>query len=354
MLLYLHPTRHEALTAGATTLTRWSLATDPATILAQSSLAPESVFHRYYAPSSQPLTYGGIVVAPDGMLFVRERFNPHHYHYPDPSVLEWCHWEDFTPTRASPISSSIPELRSLANSSDGHWLVVEDEQRIFLLDWQTGKVLSHHTMGWSSVSGLTFDPTSTYLAGVYTEYTTGCLRIFRLVAAEHFIPRPALEDWRTHELVPQDWVSGRLALTVMHEHLDRTGIAWATGTDLADTVGTAAFSPNSQLVIFSLTSPYSPCGVELVAYEVASGQRRWYARNEAETSGPFVLTPDGRTLLVPVQGSDLLVYRLEDGALLQRLPTGLNEPVQALAYDHDGKTLWLATEEALVPYRPPG
>ena len=47
----------------------------------------------------------------------------------------------------------------------------------------------------------------------------------------------------------------------------------------------------------------------------------------------------------------MLVYHAEDGALIQRLPTGFNEPVQALAFDHDGKTLWLATEDQLVQYQ---
>jgi hypothetical protein len=28
------------------------------------------------------------------------------------------------------------------------------------------------------------------------------------------------------------------------------------------------------------------------------------------------------------------------------------EPIQALAFDHDGRTLWLATEEMLVAYQP--
>jgi hypothetical protein len=56
-------------------------------------------------------------------------------------------------------------------------------------------------------------------------------------------------------------------------------------------------------------------------------------------------------LLLPEQGDSLLVYRVEDGKLMQRLPTGLSEPVQALAYDHDGKSLWLATEDDLTHYQ---
>jgi hypothetical protein len=55
-----------------------------------------------------------------------------------------------------------------------------------------------------------------------------------------------------------------------------------------------------------------------------------------------------------MQDGSILVYSAEDGALMQRLATGLGEPVQALAFDHDGKTLWLATEEKLVQFQSQG
>lgn len=143
-----------------------------------------------------------------------------------------------------------------------------------------------------------------------------------------------------------------MALSVVHWELDRTGIAWHH-RDLADTACQTAFSPDSQVVIFNLmNSGYSGCGLELVAYEVVSGQRLWCARHEAENTGPFLLSPDGTTLLIPVQGGDLLVYRLADGTLVQRLPTDLGESVQALAFDHDGTTLWLATEETVAQFQP--
>ncbi|WP_201362020.1 hypothetical protein [Dictyobacter formicarum] len=51
-----------------------------------------------------------------------------------------------------------------------------------------------------------------------------------------------------------------------------------------------------------------------------------------------------------MQGNKLFLYRVEDGVLIQRLPSELDEPVQALAFDHDGRTLWLATEGALVQH----
>jgi hypothetical protein len=166
MLLYLHPIRNEALTATETLLTRWSLETNPAAPLARCSIAPESVFHLRYAPSGQLLTFGGITGAPDGTLFARERFNPQQYQYPAPCVLEWRTFEDLTPARTSPVPHTLPIVMSLASAPNGRCLVLEDEERIFLLDWHTGQVLSHHASGVYQKSGLTFDETSTFVAGV--------------------------------------------------------------------------------------------------------------------------------------------------------------------------------------------
>ncbi|GHO84396.1 hypothetical protein KSZ_24020 [Dictyobacter formicarum] len=68
-------------------------------------------------------------------------------------------------------------------------------------------------------------------------------------------------------------MSGNIALTLVHEDLDRTHIAWAK-RDLADTECLTVFSPDSRIVVFALRSSYSECGMELVAYEVVSGRRR--------------------------------------------------------------------------------
>ncbi|HLG61135.1 MAG TPA: hypothetical protein VKY19_04325 [Ktedonosporobacter sp.] len=62
MFLYLHPTRHEALTASETALTRWSLATTPATVLAQVSTAPGVVFTHLYDPGGRLLSSGGVAL----------------------------------------------------------------------------------------------------------------------------------------------------------------------------------------------------------------------------------------------------------------------------------------------------
>jgi WD40 repeat protein len=120
---------------------------------------------------------------------------------------------------------------------------------------------------------------------------------------------------------------------------------------MEDIRGTTAFTPDSRLVIFSY---HIWQGFELLAYEVVSGERLWLTSSDIEKIGPFIFSPDGSVLLVPAQSGDLLVYNAEDGALMQRLATGLGEPVQALAFDHDGKTLWLATEEKLVQFQSQG
>src|SRR5260370_34847488 len=74
MLLHLHPTRREALTAGESTLTRWSLATNPAAKLVQISTAPCPLFDIVYLQDGRKATYGGVTGAPDGDLFALKLF----------------------------------------------------------------------------------------------------------------------------------------------------------------------------------------------------------------------------------------------------------------------------------------
>src|SRR5260221_14397999 len=73
MFLHLHPTRREALTASKTILTRWSLATNPATILTHVSVAPGALFHVMYDAGGRMLTYGGITRTPDGGGFALQQ-----------------------------------------------------------------------------------------------------------------------------------------------------------------------------------------------------------------------------------------------------------------------------------------
>lgn len=361
MQLHLHPTRREALTASYKAIMRWSLETNPATILAQVSNFPESVLPLEYAPVYQkyapvyPESRGSITTSPDGRLFAHEDLSPDVFWSEGPRVIEWRNWDDFSLVRKAVVPNTGVEISSLASSPDGRWLVIAPwNDRIFLLDWQTGEIMSRHFINGYVTTGLTFDPTSTFVAGFACHDNWGHCMLWRLDPAERFVSRPALEEWPTFELVPQDEVSGSMALSVVHWALDRTSLEWPS-RDLADTVCQAAFSPDSRVVVFN---PMNPCrrgiGLELVAYEVVSGKRLWCARRDEVNQGPFIFAPDGSALLVPMQGGEVLVYRIEDGSLMQQLPTHLNEPVQALAFDHDGRTLWLATEEALVQYQPQG
>ncbi len=355
MQIHLHPTRHEALTASDTALTRWSLATNPATILAQMSFALGSLFTLIYGPGGRAQFYGGVTSSADGLLFALQQPHSRANWSEDGLVLEWRHWEDLLVARTCPLPQMQGEIMGLASSPDGRWLVLAPgaPERLFLLDWQTGEVMSHHDTGGSQTTGLTFDPTSTFVAGFACHDNWGHCMLWRLDPAERALVRPQGEE-RWAQAAPPDEISGSVALNVVHWELDRTGIEWRY-RDLAHTACQTAFSPDSRLVVFNpMNTGYSGFGLELVAYEVVSGKRLWWARREEENVGPFVVAPDGRALLVPVQGGDLLVYRLEDGTLVQRLSPGLSKPIQALAFDHNGKTLWLATEETLVQHPLPG
>jgi WD40 repeat protein len=350
MLLYLHPTRHEALTASETAITRWSLDTNPAIILARFSTAPRSVFHFMYSQSGQRLIYGGVTGSPDGLLFAHEQLKEDERWGTNPCVVEWRSFNDLLPVRASTVPHTAHKIGSLASAPDGRWLVLESAGRLFLLNWQTGEVLSRHDTGVSYTNGLTFDATSTFVAGVFWD-EGGFLQLWQLDPAERFVSRPAVQDWQTHERAPQDYVSGSMALTLVYEDSDRAGIEWPDRY-LADAPGWVKFSPDSRIVLFSLNSSIRGGGCALVAFEVPSGKLLWSVRHAVESSGEGIFSPDGRMLLLPERDGDLRLYRSEDGLLEQHLPIGLSEPVQALAFDHDGKTLWLATEDQLVQYQP--
>ncbi len=349
MFLQIHPTSGEALTANETTLTRWSLATNPATILAQVSTAPGTLFDVMIDPGGRLLTYGGIAHTPDGEVFALQQPWMRQRCSKDPYVIEWRRWHDLLPERTVAVPQTSYTITSMDSSPDARWLVIDHGDDLFLLDWHTGEVISRHFSNGVATSGLAFDPTSTFVAGLSFADGDGLLKLWRLDPVEQFAPRPEREEWPSHKRVPQDEVHGSVALTLTHENLDRATIAW--DRDLAHTACVTAFSPDSRIVVFSLNSSNSQCGLELVAYEVLSGRRLWCARSEQEGSGACAFTPNGDFLLVPVQENELLLYSAQDGTLLQRLQSGGDEPVQALAFDHDGTTLWLAGEKALWQYQ---
>lgn len=345
MFIYLHSARDEALTISKTTITRWSLTTNPATQLARIFIPPESVCKLMIDPGGRVQTYGGIAVAPDSLLFAVEQLYPPEENGKDSCVIELRSWENFSVARNITVPRICDWLYSIDSSPDGRWLVIGagNPEEIFLLDWQTGKVVSHHAVGGYSITGLTFDPTSTFIAGIACDDAWGHLVIWRI---------DPLTSNQISMTQLADNVRDNYVLRVVHWKLDRAGINWPD-RDLADTMGTTVFSPDGCTVVFSLNSSYSECGIELVSYDVVSGQRLWCARSEVEGTGRCIFTPDGKALLVPLQDGTLLKYRAEDGTLLDCLLSDLDKPVQALAFDHDGKTLWLATKEALVQYNNP-
>ena len=191
MILHLHPTRREALTAGESTLTRWSLATNPAAKLVQISTAPCPLFDIMSLQDGCKATYGGVTGAPDGDLFALRHWNPQRPQRTDPCVIELRHWKDLPLAKTLTVPQAFGPLDSIGSSPDGRWLVMSTgtPERIFLLDQQTGEVMSHHTTGGYLTTGLTFDPTSTFVAGVACHDAWGHLMLWRLDPAERFVSR---------------------------------------------------------------------------------------------------------------------------------------------------------------------
>lgn len=369
MQLFLHPKRHEALTASETALTRWELSKTPASRLAQYTTAPKSVFRGSYVSASPQSLYRGITSSPDGDCFVHTHLTPTTSDHFDFSCdLLWRSWDDLALVRTRLQPPTFGELNSLACSPDGRWLVMEctertahpsgagGVERLFLLDGHTGEVISRHDIHAFCASSLAFDPTSTFVGAHLCGYDDDPFpTLWRLTPAAQFMPRPAPDDFYKWEGYSQDTVSGSMALTLLGAELEQKDIEnqvrlqdWSD-VDIPTGEGVVTFSPQGRQVLFSLNGSLGGGECILIAYAVPSGRALWRTHQPVESSGQAIFHPDGRTILLPEQGGGLLVYRAEDGALLQRLPTHLGEPVQALAFDHAGK-LWLATEEQLIQY----
>jgi WD40 repeat protein len=388
MQVYLHPTRQQALTLRdnlpTAPLTLWSLATNPATKLTQRSVPMAGAYSR-----NGVLCFGGAITgAADGSFFaLAHQSSTQSYSYWS-DQLELCHWHDLSVTHTL-TASREEEIQGLASSPDGRWLVTgsiwASQLRLVLRDRLSGEVMCAHSVSGDNIVGLTFDATSTFVAGIVTTNDDeGRLVLWQLVPVEPFVPGLDVrsireEEWFSLPFHPQDYVPGMMALIPLDWDLDVTEIVhnyyrgfnsdfrpldWGldlTGIALPFIAGLAVFSSDSRTVIFSLT--LSPEDSLLLAYEVSSGRRLWVTHNEGCGLSPFVLTPNGKALICSNAESyedvrnkrscDLLVYRMDDGTLAQRLPSGLSESVEALLFDHDGATLWLATQEALVQYQSP-
>lgn len=344
MQLYLHPTRPEALTLNdeTTMLIRWSLVTNPAKQLTQCSTLPGEA---WILPIGQKIFHGGITDAPAGELFAHA-----HRASADTSridLLELRSWQDLSVAQTLTIPG-VETITSLASSPDGRWLVVGTEipERLFLLDQLSGQVMSDHFVGGYLTTGLTFDCTSTFVAGITTYDSGGRLMLWRIEPVERFVPRSE-EGHILRDSLPLDRINGHTTLAVVHWDLYN---ADCFPVNFGETVGTAAFSPDSRVVVFSFT--YDGITSPLVAYEVVSGERLWRVDRRGNSLERFVITPDGKAINFSNRSSDLFVCSMDDGRVMQQLPSGVDEPIKAMAFDHDGKTLWLATRNTLVQCQP--
>jgi WD40 repeat protein len=315
------------------------------------STAPYSLLDITILQDGRFAISGGVTSAPDGQVFALKYTNPQKQKYTDPCMIELRSWEDLSLVKTITIPQAFGPFWSIASSPDGRWLVVAtgNPERLFLFDRHTGKVMSHHALWGCVTSGLTFDPTSTFVAGYNGHGNWGHLMLWRLTAAESWFPR--MEERPHDQAQKPDEILGSHALNLEHWELDRTGIAWPK-YDLADTIGTTVFSPDSHLVVFRLISSYNTPCIDFVAYEVPSGKQRWCIQREStDGSGEyFTFTPDGQHVLICGQDNNLSMYRASDGMLQYYFPSGLHEPIRALAFDHDSTTLWLASGETLVAY----
>ncbi|WP_338256591.1 hypothetical protein [Dictyobacter halimunensis] len=132
MLLYLHPTRREAITASGTALTRWLLITNPATMLAQVSTAPAIFFEHMYDQGARIHTYGGITRTPDGKLFALQQLWPSDSYPQNPCVIEWRRWDDLLPARTAIVPNTGCPITSMDCSFDSRWLVMDEDLLYYL------------------------------------------------------------------------------------------------------------------------------------------------------------------------------------------------------------------------------
>src|SRR5579859_2995095 len=88
------------------------------------------------------------------------------------------------------------------SSPDSRCLVINNESHIFLLDWHTGEVISRHFSNGYATSGLAFDPTSTFVAGLSFADGGGVLNLWRLDPVERFVSRPVREEWPSRKYLP--------------------------------------------------------------------------------------------------------------------------------------------------------
>src|SRR5258708_3694788 len=124
----------------------------------------------------------------------------------DPCVIEWRRWNDLLPARTVTVPQTAFSIGSMDSSPNGRWLVINNNDHLFLLDWHTGEVINRHFSNGYETSGLAFDPTSIFVAGLSFADGGGCLMLWRLDPAEPFVPRPGGVEWPSHKRLPPHFV----------------------------------------------------------------------------------------------------------------------------------------------------
>lgn len=350
--LYLHPTLPEALTVeelspnsfGPCTLTRWSLATTPATPLLQRSIYYD-IFS--YRDNGQLVTTQGGLSAPlDDGSFALISVDPRASL--SKPILEICQWQDLSTlhTIPFPCDNSHAYACSPACSPDGRWLVANMDHILVLFDRLSGEVMSFHQTKWIDIAALAFDGTSRFVAAILYNQGGGDLLLWRLDPIEHSIPHVGNIPNFFDRSLPLDHVWGKVALSRLHSDLS-SKLSSDIIRSFGDLAGDVAFSPDSRMVVFCLAipDPKKP----MIAYEVPSGRLLWVTHLEHRLT-PFVFAPDGNILVVGNENGELLLYGCDDGNLRRRMSTGLGKPIYALAFDHDGTSMWLVSDNRLVLY----
>lgn len=348
MHLYLHPTLPEALSLEVLNLerlrcvlTRWSLATSPATPLLQRSLYHDELM---YQENGQPFfCSGGLSALLFDGSFALVHVDPHEhfvdpYRYRHEPILEMCRWHDLSTVGRIPFPIDGPTC-SPACSPDGRWIVANRYWCLFLFDRLSGEMMSSHPAGQDHITALAFDATSRFVAVVISNEGGGDLSLWKLDSTQHFIPHSGKRLKFAPDL-PVDDVRGPVALSRLHSELSRE-LSPDISRSLRNSVGYVAFSPDSRMVVFSLDA-LGPKQL-LVAYEVASGKLLWIT-SQQNSLIPFVFAPSGNLLVTGNMNGELACYRGCDGSLLRRVSTGFGHPIEALAFDHDATSLWLASE----------
>ncbi|MEO7002155.1 MAG: WD40 repeat domain-containing protein [Ktedonobacterales bacterium] len=171
--LVIHPTRLEAITAHNTTLTRWSLQNGTPTILTQASDEQRDICALAVAPEGEYVALASLkpAIRHDGEI-VRGIVYPYSSDVDEsdgdtflPCEIEVCHWQNLAVAQTILLPDSKASILSMCFSPDGRWIAAADGGGcVYLVDRLNGQIaLTFTDLAGKDVSGLRFDPASTYL-----------------------------------------------------------------------------------------------------------------------------------------------------------------------------------------------